>query len=113
MFKVNQDTYARVFARLIAEPATARQLAEETGLHVVTVQNLMRCFKKHKLVHVTDWDQDTLGRDRTPIYIFGKGKDKAKYCKSSAEKAKSWRDSRRIAAIPTSITQMPAHPCGQ
>lgn len=45
MLKVNQDTYARVFASLLMGPATTHELVLETGLHVVTMQSLMRCLK--------------------------------------------------------------------
>ena len=86
MKKVNQDTYARVFKILLTEPSTAHELAEETGLHSVTVQSLMRTLKKHKVVHVCEWEVDRLGRDVTPVYKLGEGRDKKRRRLTTAER---------------------------
>ena len=86
MIKVNQSTYARAIRLLMDDPLTAHELAEETGLHIVTAQSLMRAFKKYKVVHVCEWEKDRLGRDATPVYKLGKGKDKPRHKFTAAER---------------------------
>jgi predicted ArsR family transcriptional regulator len=73
--KVNQETYALVFKHLLTEEASAHELADVSGLHSITVQSLMRTLKKYKVVHVCGWDKDGMGRDTTPIYKLGVGKN--------------------------------------
>lgn len=91
MLKVNQDTYARVFASLLHGPATTHELVIETGLHLVTMQSLMTCLKKHKVVHIVAWEKDRLGRDCTPVYAFGTGRDKARAKMTNAERTAAYR----------------------
>lgn len=73
--KINQETYALVFKHLLTEEASAHELADVSGLHSITAQSLMNTLKKHKVVHVCGWDKDTMGRDTTPIYKLGAGKN--------------------------------------
>lgn len=91
MHKINQDTYARLFKELLDGPMTAHEAVEATGLHIVTAQNLFRCLKKHKVVHVSAWEPDRLGRDVTPVYQLGAGRDKPRRKKSAAERQRASR----------------------
>lgn len=84
--KINQDSYARVFKLLVSDPASTKEIVEETGLHFTTVQSLMRCFKKYNLVHVSAWETDGLGRDVYKVYKFGKGKDVPRRTLTNAER---------------------------
>ena len=77
---------------LLREPVTSHEISEETGLHIVTAQNLMRCFKKNKVVHVSAWDSDSMGRDCTPVYKLGKGKDFPRRRMTNAERQKRCRE---------------------
>jgi hypothetical protein len=99
MHKVNQDTYARAFKLLLTDPVTSHEIAEETGLHIVTAQNLMRCLKKHSVVHISAWDVDKLGRDCTPVYSLGKGKNKSRRKMTPAERQQRCRDKKLQEAI--------------
>ena len=90
-YKVNQETYARLFKHLLYAPVTAYELAEETGIHVITAQCLMRCLHKHKVVHIYSWEKDTMGRDSTPMYKLGRGKDKPRERLSDAERQRRYR----------------------
>jgi hypothetical protein len=86
MHKVNQDTYARVFAELLDGAMTAYEAVEVIGLHIVTAQNLFRCLKKHKVVHIAGWQPNSRGMDTTPVYGLGYAKDKPRRKKSAAER---------------------------
>lgn len=103
MHKINQETYARLFKMLLDDPITAHEAAEETGIHIVTAQRLMRILKKHKVVHVTGWEPNGRGIDTTPVYTLGGGKDKPRRKKSSAQRTGEYRARLRLREIPTSL----------
>ena len=98
MMKVNQDMYARAMRMLLDDPITAHELAADTGMHLITAQELMRTFKKHKVVHVCDWEKDRLGRDTTPVYQLGKGKDKPRHKFTTAERTARYRAKKMMQA---------------
>ena len=89
--KVNQDTYAQVFKHLLENEADCNELANITGLHIITVRSLMKTLKKHKVVHIVAWNQDAVGREVIPIYKLGTGKDKKRVTLTPAEKMVRYR----------------------
>ncbi len=98
MHKVNQETYALVFKALLKEPQSLDSLEELTGLHRVTLYRLFRTLKKHKVVHVSDWEQDRMGRDMFPVFTLGAGKDKPKFRMSRTEIARRYREKQKRKA---------------
>lgn len=90
--KTTQETYAILFKHLLDSPMTAHELAAETGVHIVTAQRLMRILKQYKVVHICAWEKDSRGRDVTPVYKLGTGKDKPKAKMTTAERTKRYRD---------------------
>lgn len=109
LLKVNQSTYARVFALMLQYPCSTHELAQHTGLHIVTIQSLMRTMKKHKVVHIVSWEKDRLGRDCTPVYAFGKGADKPRACKSRAEVSAQHRARQKQKALLQMMAGQPAN----
>jgi hypothetical protein len=99
LIKMNQEMYAMVFKMLVEDPCTTHDLVEETGMHLVTAQRLMRCFNKHKLVHVCAWEKDAKGRDCTQVYKFGKGKDKPRARMTTAERTERYRSKKKMIAL--------------
>lgn len=94
--KINQETYGRLFRMLLDDPCTAHELSEETGLHIVTAQSLMRTLKKHKVVHVSAWEPDRLGRDATPVYKLGDGRNKPRRRMTHAERQARYREKKLL-----------------
>ena len=102
--RINQTCYAVVIKRLIENDATIADLAEVSGLHYKTVELMMRTFKSHGLVHISDYLQDLRGRDLFIVYRWGQGKDKKKFRIPSKEKTKIWRERKKMANLhPTSL----------
>lgn len=97
LHKINQDTYGRLFRMLLDDPCTAHDLSHETGLHIVTAQSLMRTLKKHKVVHVSAWETDRLGRDTTPVYKLGEGRDKPRRRMTQSERQQRYRNKKLLA----------------
>jgi len=104
MNKVNQETYALAIKFLINNDATFQQIADETGLHIVTISKLIKTFKKHKLVHVCDWLPDRLGRDATMVIRWGEGKDLKRFRMSSKDRQRLHRESKKqVSTHPISL----------
>ncbi len=97
--KMNQEKYALAIKELMETPCTAHDIVEATGVHIVTAQNLMRTFLRHKIVHVSAWDPDSRGRDMTPVYSFGPGRNAKRRKKSAAERQQQCRDKKKMAAL--------------
>jgi hypothetical protein len=104
MVKINQETYARLIKYLLSNDATVHDLHNETGLHRVTVSRLIRTFRKHKLVHICDWETDKWGRDQTMVFKWGQGKDKKRFSMTSAERSRLYRQRKKeVATHPVSL----------
>ena len=93
--KVNQDTYAKVMKLLLTRPVSAHEIVNETGLHIITAQSLMRTFKQHEIVYVCNWRQDTKGRDAIPVYEIGFKKDKPRRALTPAQRQQRCRDKKK------------------
>jgi predicted ArsR family transcriptional regulator len=89
--KVNQDTYARVLKLLLTRPVSAHEIVNETGIHIVTAQRLMRTLKQHEIIHICNWRQDTKGRDAIPVYEIGFRKDKPRRAMTQAQRQQRCR----------------------
>jgi hypothetical protein len=104
MQKVNQEIYAKLIKYLISNDATLGQIADKTGLHVITVGNLMKTFRKHKLVHICEWNEDRLGRDQTMVIRWGEGKDLKRFRMSSKERQRLHRARKKqVSTHPISL----------
>lgn len=103
MHKVNQDTYARVFKELLDGPMTAHDAVDVAGLHIVTAQHLMRCLKKHKVVHIAAWEVDSMGRDAIPVYALGAGRDKARRKLTPAQRQARVRAKKKALAVVNAV----------
>lgn len=106
MVKVNQSTYARAFRMLLDEPVTAHEVSSETGLHLVTAQDLLRTLRRHRVVHISAWEPDRLGRDVTPVYALGAGKDKPRRKLAGAERARRYRARLAMRAQQAAVNNM-------
>lgn len=96
MIKLNHSTCARVMRMLLDDPVTAHEVVAETGLHVVTAQEFLRTLKRHGVVHIAAWEPDRLGRDATPVYKLGAGRDVPRRKLPGAERARRYRERRAL-----------------
>lgn len=93
--KVNVMTYVLVLKHLLTQPMTAHEAVQLTGIHIVTARRLFNEMHRHKVVHVCEWEQDSLGRDATKVYALGPGKDKKRTAMTSAERTKRYITKKR------------------
>lgn len=64
-----------VFKALLQGPVSRIDLAERTGVQPKTIGKLLSELKKHRLIYVIDYANDTEGRNRVKIYTLGDGED--------------------------------------
>ena len=103
MIKINQESYCIIFKLLLAGDQTLDSLIEATGLHRVTMQTFTRCLRKHKIIYISDWEPDSMGRDAFAVFSLGSKKDAARYRQSGKERTKRYRERKKNAAkFPTS-----------
>ena len=93
--RINAISHAKLLRALVDGPATAHELAAESGLSEWTVASHLRSFEEELLVHVCGWEQDSLGRDQTAIYKWGKGKNAPKRAASNSEHCKAYRERKK------------------
>lgn len=68
---------------------TCRELAEETGLHILTVYDYTYHLHKSGAAFIVTWDGE--GRHQTRIYMIGRGKDAPRPSKSRKQIAEDYR----------------------
>ena len=106
--KINQETYARLFKELLDVPMTSQDAVEATGLHLCTAQSLMRCLRKHKVVHISAWETDSKGRDVTPVYALGGGRDKPRRKLTAAQRQARCR-AKKKSLEQTNVINVPVY----
>ena len=89
--KMNAVLTIRVIKLLFYNEMTAHDVAEETGLHLVTVSRYIREMHKQKMAHIVAWEKDSKGRDVTAVWKFGRGADKPRSVISAAERQRAYK----------------------
>lgn len=97
--KINALTQAHLIKLLLDGDRTCQELAEETGLHYVTVLQYTRELHRAGAAHITRYEKDIRGRDMIKVYKIGKGKDAKREKMTSAEKQARVRNRNRMATL--------------
>lgn len=77
---------AKMVRRLMDDNQTVYTLAEHTGLHPVTIRRFMKAMIKERAAHVCAWERDACGRDTTPVYTLGEGRQAPRRKMTAAER---------------------------
>ena len=91
MVKINRFTQANLIALLLEGTYSCKELAEQTGLHYVTVLDYTRELRRAKAAHICAWEPDARGRYTTKITKVGVGKDAPKPKKTGAQRSAAYR----------------------
>lgn len=75
------------------------QLAEETGLHYVTVLQYTRELHRAGAAHISSWEKDIRGRDVIKVYKLGPGKDAKREKLTGAERQARHREKRNAMRL--------------
>ena len=91
MIKINAIMQAQLIKLLLEGTYTCQELANETGLHYVTVLQYTRELHRAGAAHISGWEKDPRGRDLAKIYKLGEGRDKPRQKKTQAERQIAYR----------------------
>lgn len=103
--KVNAISLA-ILIRLLKEGTrTCQELAEETGLHILTIYQWCRELHKQKVIHIVGWEVDSRGRYFTKVYMLGEGKDAKRDAQSGAARQRACRERKRKVELQKLLTR--------
>lgn len=92
VIKVNAISFAKLCALMVDGTRTKRELADETGLHYLTVCQYTRELHLAGAAHIVMWEKDSRGRDALPILKLGPGRDAARSKLSQAQRQRRHRE---------------------
>lgn len=95
MCKMNAIAQALLIKLMWEGIYTCEQLAEETGLHYVTVLEYTRALHRFGAAHIASWEKDGRGRDLIKVYKLGPGKDAKRQRMTPAERSARHRSKQR------------------
>lgn len=98
--KMNAISYAQMCAAMIAGDLTCQELADETGLHLVTIYQYTREMHRFGAAHIVRYEPDARGRHIVKIYKLGPGKNAKRVRMTPAERQQRMRDKRRAMNDP-------------
>ncbi len=99
VIKVNAMAQAKLIALMLDGVYTCKQLAEETGLHYVTVLQYARELHRAKAAHISSWEKDSCGRDAIKIYKIGRGRDAKRERMTDAQRQARYRAKKKSHAL--------------
>lgn len=102
MVKMNAVSLASLCFLLIQGDMNCMELAEETGLHYVTVLNYTRAMHKKGAVHIARWDADKNGRHLVKVYKLGPGKDAKRVRQTDSQRSEKYR-AKKLAALQLAV----------
>ena len=106
--KVSHVVLAQTMKALIDGPVTSHEIAEITGIHIVTAQEWMRSLRKEGAVHITAWLPDSMDRDVTAVYKMGPGKDKPRRKLTDTQRQARYREKKRRMALDQLLSMVAA-----
>lgn len=75
MVKMQAVLYAQLCKLMMEYPVTYHDIVDETGLSIVTVREYCKELHRKKCIHVHSWIILPLSKTRTPVFIWGAGRD--------------------------------------
>ena len=84
--KLNAMTQAKLLRLLWEGGFDCDELAEESGLHVLTVYEYCRELHREGMVHIVGWAIDSRGRASKRIFKLGPGRDVPRRALSQRER---------------------------
>lgn len=75
-------SFALLLEELLSGPSTAKALADHTGMGHRYMCRLLATLYSKKVIHISGWERDALGRAGVRVYALGQGKDAKKPLKT-------------------------------
>ena len=90
--KINALAQAQLIKLLLDGVYTCHELAEQSGLHYVTVLHYTRELHAAGAAHICAWEKDSRGRDAIKVYKIGEGRDAKRKKMTGAQRQARSRD---------------------
>lgn len=94
IIKINAICQAQLIKLMLDGVYTCHELAEQTGLHYVTVLQYARELHAAGAAFICAWDKDTRGRDAIKIYKIGEARDAQRKKMTAAQRQAKSRTKR-------------------
>lgn len=91
VIKVNAISFAKLCALMIEGTRTKQELADETGLHYLTVCQYTRELHRAGAAYIIQWEKDSRGRDSMPVLCLGVGRDAKRARMTAAQRQARYR----------------------
>jgi predicted ArsR family transcriptional regulator len=95
LVKINALTQAKLIEAMLDGTMSVSELAEHTGLHLVTVQRYTKELHRAGAAHIVQWEKDVRGRDSIRIFKIGRGRDATRNKLTQAERQARSRQKRK------------------
>ena len=89
--KLSYLTFALLLEELLSGPATAKALAEHTGMGHRYMCRLLKVLHSKRVIHISGWERDAIGRMAVRVYALGVSKDVKKPTKPRATINREYR----------------------
>lgn len=99
VIKLNSILQAQLIKLLLEGVYTCQELAEETGLHYVTVLQYTRELHRAGAAYIDHWEKDSRDRDSLKVYKVGVGKDARRSKLTSAQRQERVRKRKKMANL--------------
>lgn len=95
--RLSHDSFAAILEEFLSGPCTATALVQASGMTHRYVNKLLRTMKARKIVHVSGFEKDAIGRNGVKVYALGAGTDakKERTNKPRAQVQREFRARRR------------------
>lgn len=98
--KMGAVLYAQMCSLMLQGELTCQELADETGLHLVTIYQYTRELHRFGAAHIARYEPDARGRHIIKIYKLGSGKDAKRVKLTQAQRQQRSRDKRKAMNDP-------------
>lgn len=96
--KVNAMSFGKLVRFMMDGVYSCQELAELTGLHIITVYQYTRELHKAGACRIVEWREDSRGRQMIKVYQIGLGRDMPRMRLTSAERQKASRQRKKANA---------------
>ena len=92
IIKINAIAQAQLIKLMLDGVYTCHELAEQTGLHYVTVLQYTRELHAAGAAYICAWEKDSRGRDAIKVYKIGEQRDAQRKKMSAAQRQAKSRE---------------------
>lgn len=111
--RINHISILELIRALEPGTMTAKELAEESGLHYVTVLEFCRLARRQNMIHIAMFEKDTRGRDIVKIYKWGRGADAKRTRIPDKVKSAAYRKRKEQMAMNSIMTGVTKNVCNE